>query len=77
VTAAAASSAWALGTTSLNAGSDPGSAPSPFGADELQGRAIATVNAFGYGALGAGSLMGGLLGPWTGLVPTILVGGVL
>ena len=29
---------------------------------ELQGRAIATVNAFGYGALGLGSLVGGLLG---------------
>jgi MFS family permease len=48
-----------------------------FTPDELQGRAIATVNAFGYGALGAGSLVGGLLGSWAGLVPTILGGGVL
>jgi MFS family permease len=44
---------------------------------ELQGRAIATVNAFGYGALGLGSLVGGLLGSLIGLVPTILAGGAL
>jgi MFS family permease len=44
---------------------------------EMQGRAIATVNAFGYGALGVGSLVGGLLGSWIGLVPTILAGGAL
>ena len=45
--------------------------------DELQGRAIATVNASGYGALGLGSLVGGVLGSWIGLVPTILAGGSL
>ena len=44
---------------------------------ELQGRAIATVNAFGYGALGLGSLVGGLLGSLIGLVPTILAGGAV
>ncbi len=44
---------------------------------EVQGRTIATVNALGYGALGAGSLVGGLLGSWIGLVPTILAGGAL
>jgi MFS family permease len=43
----------------------------------LQGRAIAAINTIGWGALGLGPLLGGLLGERFGALPAILVGVVL
>jgi MFS family permease len=43
--------------------------------DRLQGRAIAAINTIGWGALGFGPLIGGVLGECIGILPTILVGG--
>ena len=44
--------------------------------DRLQGRAIAAINTIGWGALGLGPLLGGVLGERIGAQPTILIGGV-
>jgi MFS family permease len=41
----------------------------------LQGRAIAAINTIGWGALGLGPLLGGVLGEQIGAQPTILIGG--
>lgn len=43
--------------------------------DRLQGRAIAAINTIGWGALGLGPLLGGVLGERIGTQPTILIGG--
>jgi MFS family permease len=43
--------------------------------DRLQGRAIAAINTIGWGALGLGPLLGGVLGERIGAQPTILIGG--
>jgi hypothetical protein len=43
--------------------------------DRLQGRAIAAINTIGWGALGFGPLLGGVLGEQIGAQPTILIGG--
>jgi MFS family permease len=43
--------------------------------DRLQGRAIAAINTIGWGALGLGPLLGGILGERIGAQPTILIGG--
>jgi MFS family permease len=43
--------------------------------DQLQGRAIAAINTIGWGALGLGPLLGGVLGERIGAHPTILIGG--
>jgi MFS family permease len=43
--------------------------------DRLQGRAIAAINTIGWGALGLGPLLGGVLGEQIGAQPTILIGG--
>jgi MFS family permease len=43
--------------------------------DRLQGRAIAAINTVGWGALGLGPLLGGVLGERIGAQPTILIGG--
>jgi MFS family permease len=43
--------------------------------DRLQGRAIAAMNTIGWGALGLGPLLGGVLGERIGTQPTILIGG--
>jgi MFS family permease len=43
--------------------------------DRLQGRAIAAINTIGWGALGLGPLLGGVLGERIGAPPTILIGG--
>jgi MFS family permease len=43
--------------------------------DRLQGRAIAAINTIGWGALGLGPVLGGVLGERIGILPTILVGG--
>jgi predicted MFS family arabinose efflux permease len=40
----------------------------------MQGRVTGTMNALGWGALGVGALMGGVLGARLGLVPTIVLG---
>ncbi len=45
--------------------------------DRLRGRMNATIRTFSYGALGIGSLIGGLLGTQFGVVSTILLGGVI
>jgi MFS family permease len=43
--------------------------------DQLQGRAIAAINTIGWGALGIGPLLGGVLGERIGAQFTILIGG--
>jgi MFS family permease len=43
--------------------------------DQLQGRAIAAINTIGWGAMGLGPLLGGVLGERIGALPTILSGG--
>ncbi len=43
--------------------------------DRLQGRAIAAINTIGWGALGLGPLLGGVLGERIGAQPAILIGG--
>jgi MFS family permease len=43
--------------------------------DQLQGRAIAAINTIGWGVLGLGPLLGGVLGERIGAQPTILIGG--
>jgi MFS family permease len=43
--------------------------------DRLQGRAIAAINTVGWGALGLGPLLGGVLSERIGAQPTILIGG--
>lgn len=45
--------------------------------DRLQGRMNATVRTINWGTIPAGSLIGGILGLYIGIVPTILVGGAL
>jgi predicted MFS family arabinose efflux permease len=45
--------------------------------DHLQGRALAAINTFGWGALGLGPLVGGVLGPRLGMLPTILLGAAI
>jgi len=45
--------------------------------DRLQGRMNATVRTINWGTLPAGSFIGGILGTYIGIVPTILVGGAL
>ena len=45
--------------------------------DELQGRMNATVRTINWGTIPAGSFIGGILGLYIGIVPTILIGGVL
>jgi MFS family permease len=44
--------------------------------DRLQGRAIAAINTIGWGALGLGPVLGGVLGERIGILPTILIGAV-
>ncbi len=44
-------------------------------ADRFQGRMNATIRTTSYGVLGIGPLIGGFLGTYVGLVPTILLGG--
>ncbi len=45
--------------------------------DKLQGRMNATVRTINWGTLPAGSFIGGILGLYIGIVPTILIGGAL
>lgn len=45
--------------------------------DRFQGRMNATFRTMSWGALGLGPLVGGLLGGWLGLVPTILVSALI
>jgi MFS family permease len=45
--------------------------------DRLQGRMNATVRTINWGTIPVGSLIGGILGLYIGIVPTILVGGAL
>jgi hypothetical protein len=45
--------------------------------DRLQGRMNATVRTINWGTIPAGSFIGGILGLYVGIVPTILVGGAL
>jgi MFS family permease len=45
--------------------------------DRLQGRMNATVRTINWGTLPAGSFVGGILGTYIGIVPTILVGGAI
>ncbi len=45
--------------------------------DRLQGRMNATFRTVNWGTLPAGSIIGGLLGTYLGIVPTILIGGAI
>ncbi|SRR5712692_361598 len=45
--------------------------------DRLHGRMNATIRTISYGALGVGPLVGGFLGTQLGLVPTIVLGGII
>ena len=45
--------------------------------DALQGRAISVINTFGWGALGVGPLLGGVVGQHLGLLPAIVIGAVI
>jgi MFS family permease len=44
--------------------------------DRLQGRAIAAINTIGWGALGLGPVLGGVLGERIGILSTIVIGGM-
>ena len=45
--------------------------------ERLQGRMNATFRTINWGTLPAGSIMGGILGTYLGIIPTILVGGAV
>jgi len=45
--------------------------------DQLQGRMNATVRTINWGTIPVGSFVGGILGTYIGIVPTILAGGAL